>query len=178
MEIRNGNPVFKVSEASTLSAILSCYLSVEDILQRNIHDASLLRGLWAITSDVSIGHISCLVTNPSSTQEQLEEVLSRDPFPYSTPLSELAEMLMDEHIEVADITSQLSDVFIWASDNLVTDSDFIQSEIADMQVSDYEEIPEVKEIGSNNESRIEYRVGDLVLAGMQAAEWAQQLQEN
>ena len=174
MEIRNGNPVFKTSEASTLSSILCCYFTVVD-LDPMSNDAVILRGLWRIASDVSIGQISCLITSYEDGQKQFEEVLEGDSFPYSTPIPHLAEMLLDDCIEVEDANSQLSVVFTWASNNLITDSDFIQAEIADMQASDYEDIPEVMEVGCSNASRIEHRVGDLVLAGMLAAEWAQQL---
>jgi hypothetical protein len=171
MERRQDDLAFTVSEASSLTAIFAIYIPEYSVQA----DTDRLRGVWSMASEISIGSLTRKLSR-STVREYLEQKLEEDlPPPRNLPVSKLVTILHADEFVVEDGARALGPVIKWASDHFVLGSIIMQNTIGSKLNSDYEDNPMTQALGRSNQDYADYTARNMVLVGMQAGEWLEEI---
>jgi hypothetical protein len=128
-----------------------------------------------MASDISIGSLTHKLSQ-SAVREYLEQKLEKDlPPPRTLPVSKLVTILYADEFVIEDGVRALVPVIEWVSDHFVPASIIMQNTIGRKLNSDYEDIPITQALGQSNQDYADYTARNMVLVGMQAGEWLEEI---
>lgn len=179
MEVYSDKLSFSVSEASALTVIIMSYLG-ENEATVDIDDELRLRNLWSIVGGIGVSKFAYTVLESSNNLDNLEALLEKTREATGSPQDPktVAAFLIADEVEVVGGREFLPEAFVWARENMVQGSEFMQRKLNKWLNSGFEDLEVSRELGCTNSSYADNNVTDFVLAGIQADHWLELIDRN